>query len=151
MSMRVKLPTWCQIQPTSSGIRYVNYGPGHIQNVYNSIYSDFNIHLNVSALLLYISRQFNARYTANFLPNTTYILQFMRCELWSRPYTKYLQLRIFWPEYSTLGSSPAIGGISTIQCELYCILGAKYSAHLPVYAMRTVVPAIYKVFSAPHI
>jgi hypothetical protein len=63
----------------------------------NSIYSDFNIHLNVSAMLLHISRQFNARYTANLLPNTVHILQFMLCEMWSRPYPKYLQLRIFRP------------------------------------------------------
>jgi hypothetical protein len=96
-SMRVILQTCCQIQRTSSGLRYVNYGPGHIQCIYSSIYSDFNIHLNVSALLLYISRQFNARYTANLLPNTAHILQFMLCDLCSRPYTKYLQLRIFRP------------------------------------------------------
>jgi hypothetical protein len=150
-SMLVILQTWCQIQRTSSGLRYVNYGPGHIECIYNSIYSDFNIHLNVSALLLYISRQFNARHTANLLPNTAYILQFMLFELWLRPYPKYLQLRIFRPWYSTVGSSPAIGGISTIQCAWYCILGAKYSAHPPVSSMRPMVPAIYKVFSAPHI
>jgi hypothetical protein len=96
-SIRVILHSWCQIQRTSSGLRYVNYGPGHIQCIYRSIYSDFNIHLNVSALLLYISRQFNARYTANLLPNTAHILQFMLFELWSRPYPKYLQLRIFRP------------------------------------------------------
>jgi hypothetical protein len=95
--MRVILQIWCQIQSTSSGLRYVNCGPGHIQCIYNSIYSDINIHMNVSALLLYISRQFNARYTANLLPNTAHILQFMLFELWSQPYPKYLQLRIFRP------------------------------------------------------
>jgi hypothetical protein len=87
-SMRVMLQTWCQIQRTSSGLRYVNYGPGYIQCIHSSIYSDFNIHLNVSALFLYISLQFNARYTANLLPNTAHILQFMLCVLCSRPYTK---------------------------------------------------------------
>jgi hypothetical protein len=86
-SMRVILHSWCQIQRTSSGIRYVNYGPGHIQCISSSIYSDFNIHLNVSALILYISRQFNERYTANLLTNTAHILQFMLCELWFRTYT----------------------------------------------------------------
>jgi hypothetical protein len=50
-------------------------------------------------------------------------------------YTKYLQLRIFSPQYSAEGSTPAIGGISTIECALYCKLGAKCSAHPPVYAM----------------
>jgi hypothetical protein len=150
-SMRVILHSWCQIQRTSYGLRYVNCDPGHIQCIYSSAYSDFNIHLNVSALLLYISRQFNARYTANLLPNATHILQFMLCELWSRPYTKYWQLRIFRPYYSTLGSSPAIGGISTIQCALSCILGVKHSAHPLAFAMWTVVPHVYIVFTAPHI
>jgi hypothetical protein len=135
MSMRIILLTWCQIQPTSSGIRYVNCGPGHIHCIYSSIYSDFNIHLNVSALLLYISRQYNARYTANLLPNTAHILQFTLCDLWSRPYTKYFQHRIFSLEYSCERICAAIGNISTIQCSLYCKLGAKYSAHPTVYAM----------------
>jgi hypothetical protein len=104
--MRVILHSWCQIQRISSSLRYVNCGPGHIQCNYSSIYSDFNIHLNVSALLLEISRQFTARYTANLVPNTAHILQFMLCELWSRPYTKYLQLRIFSLQYSAEGRLP---------------------------------------------
>jgi hypothetical protein len=106
MSMRVILLTWCQIQPTSSGIRYVNCGPGHMQCIYSTAYSVFNIHLNVSALPLEISRQFTACYTANLVPNTAHILQFMLCELWSRPYTKYLQLRIFSLQYSAEGRLP---------------------------------------------
>jgi hypothetical protein len=73
-SMLVILQTWCQIQRTFSGLRYVNYGPGHIQCIYKSIYSDINIHLNVSALLLYISRQFNARYTTNLAPITAHFI-----------------------------------------------------------------------------
>jgi hypothetical protein len=63
-SIVVILQTWCQIERTSSGLRYVNCGPGHIQYIYSSAHSDFNIHLNLSALLLEISRQFNERYTA---------------------------------------------------------------------------------------
>jgi hypothetical protein len=141
----------CQIQRPSSGLRYVNCGPGHIQCTYSSTYSDFNIHLNVSALLLEISRQFNARYTANLLPNATHILQFMPCELWSRPYTKYFQHRIFRLQYSAVGICAAIVHITTIHCALYRKLVAKYSAHPPIYAMRPVVPAIYKLFTAPHI
>jgi hypothetical protein len=96
-SIVVILQTWCQIQRTSSGFRYVNCGPGHIRYIYSSAHSAFNIHLNVSALLLEKSRQFTARYTANMLPNTEHIHQFICCELWSRPYTKYLQIRIFMP------------------------------------------------------
>jgi hypothetical protein len=30
----------------------VNCGPGQMQSIYSSAYSDFNIHLNISALLL---------------------------------------------------------------------------------------------------
>jgi hypothetical protein len=158
----------------------MNCGPGHIQCTYSSAYSDFNIHLNVSALLLEIcryldarytanfvpyiahtlqftlcklwsghiqcncisaysgfniqlkvaplplevTRQFNERYTANLMPNTAHILQFTLCELWSRPYTMYLQLRIFRLQYSTERICAAIGGISTIQRALYCKPGA---------------------------
>jgi hypothetical protein len=100
-STRVVLQTWCQIQRTSYSLRYVNCGPGHMQCNYSSEYSVFNIQLNVSALLLEISRQFNARYTANLATNTAHILQFTLCELSSRPYTKYLQLLIVGPQYST--------------------------------------------------
>jgi hypothetical protein len=150
-SMLVILQTWGQIQRTSSGLRYVNCGPGHIQCIYSSIYSEFNIHLNVSALILFISRPVKARYTPNLLPNTAHIPQYMLCELWSSLYTKYFQLRIFRLKYSTVVICAAIVHITAIQCAIYCILGDKYSAHPPVYAMRPVVPAIYKVFSAPHI
>jgi hypothetical protein len=150
-SMRVILQTLSQMQRTSSSLRYVNCGPSHKQSTYSSAYSDFNIHLNVSALLLYISRQFNERYTANFEPNTAYILQFTLIELWSRLYTKYLQLRIFSLQYSSGRICAAIVHITTIQWALYCIPGAKYRAHSPVYALWTVVPDIYKVFTVPHI
>jgi hypothetical protein len=48
-------------------------------------------------------------------------------------------------------SAAAIVDITIIQCVLYCKLSAKYSAHPPVYAMWTVVPAIYKILIALHI
>jgi hypothetical protein len=118
---------------------------------YSSAYSGLNIQLNVSVLPLEISRPFNAHYTAILVPNTAHILQITLCELWSRTYTMHLQLHIFRLQYSFERICSAIGDISTIQCALYCKLGAKYSAHAPVYTMWTVVPAIYKVFSAPHI
>jgi hypothetical protein len=92
--MCVILQTCCQIQRTSSSLRYVTCGPGHIQSIFSTAYLGFNIQLNVSALQLEIFRHFDARYTANMVPNTAHIL--------------------------------------------------------PVYAMWTVVPAIYKVFTAPH-
>jgi hypothetical protein len=129
----------------------VNYGPGHIQCNYCSAYSGFNIQLNVSALLLEISRQFNECYTSNLVTNTAHTLQFTLCELWSRTYTKYLQLRIFRLQYSTEAICAAIGDMPTFRCALHCQLGAKYSAHQPVHAVWTVVPNIYSVVTSPHI
>jgi hypothetical protein len=150
-SMRVILQTWRKFLRTSSSFRYVNCGRDNIQYIYSSAHSDSNIHLNVSALLLEIPRQFNALYTANLVPNTAHILRFTLCELWSRTYTMHLQLCIFRLHCSSERICAAIGNISTIQCSLYCKLGAKYRAYPPVYAMWTVVPTIYKVLSAPHI
>jgi hypothetical protein len=150
-SMLVILQTWCQIQRTSYSLRCVICGPGHIQCNYSSAYSDFNVRLNVSALLLYISRQFNARYTASLVPNTAHIAQFKLSEMWCGTYTKYLQLRIFRLQYSTICICAATVDITSIQCTLYCKFGVKYSAHRPVYAAWTVVPDVYKVFTAPHI
>jgi hypothetical protein len=45
----------------------------------------------------------------------------------------------------------AIVDVTSIQCALYCTLGAKYCAHPPVYAMRSVIPDIYNAIAAPHI
>jgi hypothetical protein len=139
------------MQRTSSSLRYVNCGPGHIQGTYSSAYSAFNIHLDIFALLLYISRQFNERYTAFLVPNTEHIVPFTLCELWSRTYTKYLQFLIFMPQYPAVRICAAIVDITWLQCALYCKLGAKYSAQPPVYAMWTVVPGIYNALTAPHI
>jgi hypothetical protein len=55
------------------------------------------------------------------------------------------------PQYSAVGICAAIVDIMTIQCALYCKLGAKYSAHRPVYAVWTVVPDVYNALTAPHI
>jgi hypothetical protein len=150
-SMRVIPQTRCQIQRTSSSLRYVNCGPGNMQSIYSSAYLDLNIQLKVGPLLLEISRQYNARGTASLVLITEHILQLSLCELWSRPYTKYLQLRILRLQYSAVGICAAIVDITTLQFALYCKFGAKYTAHRPVYAMWTVVPAIYKVFTVPHI
>jgi hypothetical protein len=119
----------------ATSLRYVNCGPGHIQCIYSSSYSGHNIQLNVSALLLEIFLHFDARYTANLLSSTAHIVQFTLCELWSRTYTMHLQLHIFRLQYSFERICAAIGNISTIQCSLYCKFGAKYRAHLPVYAV----------------
>jgi hypothetical protein len=122
-----------------------------IQWNYSSAYSGLNNQLNVSAPLLEIYQQLNVRYTANLVPNTAHNLQFTLCDLCSRPYTKYSQHRIFRLQYSALGSSPAIGGISTIQWALYRKLGDNYSAQPPAFAIWTVVPDMYNVVTSPHI
>jgi hypothetical protein len=108
---------------------------GHVDCIYSSAYSDFNIQMKVSPLLLEVSRQCNERYTASLVPITAHILQFTLCELWSWPYTKYLQLRIYKLQYSAAGIIAAIVDITSIQCASYCKLSAKDSAHPPVYAM----------------
>jgi hypothetical protein len=148
--MRLILQTLCHIQRLSSRLRYMNCGPGHIQCNYSSRYSGFNIQQNVSLPLLEISFQFNERYNAHSMPNTAHNHQSTQYELRSRTYTMHLQLRILRLQYSSERISAAIGDISTIQCALYCKLGAKCSANPAVYTMCTVVPDIYKVFTAPH-
>jgi hypothetical protein len=85
--MRVIVQSWCQIQGTFSGLRYVNCGPGHMQCNYSYVYLGFNIQVNQSALLLEICRHLDASYTANLVPYTGHILHFTLCELWSRSYT----------------------------------------------------------------
>jgi hypothetical protein len=72
------------IQRVTSSLRNVNSGPGHIQCIYSSSNSGFIIQLNVCALLLWIYRQFNARFTGNVVPNTALILQVTLSGLWSR-------------------------------------------------------------------
>jgi hypothetical protein len=135
MSMSAILQIWCQIQSTSSSLRCVNCGPGHIQCNYSSAYSGFNIRLDPSALPLDIIGHVDARYTVNLVPNTAHIPRFTLCVLWSRTYTMHLQLHIFRLQYSFERICPAIGDTSTIQCMLYFKFGVKYSAHRPVYAV----------------
>jgi hypothetical protein len=103
------------IQWTTSSLRYVNCGPVHIQGTYISAYLGFNTQLKVAPLLFEVSRQFNARYNAILLPIKAHFLQLTLCELWSRPYTKYLQLRIFSLLYLAVGICAGIGDIWTIQ------------------------------------
>jgi hypothetical protein len=149
-SMCVIMQTWCQIQRTSSSLRYLNCCPVHIQCNYSTTFSGFNIQLNLSAVLLEMIEHVDARYTANWVTNTAHVLRFTLCVLWSLTYTMYLQLRIFTPEYSTERICAAIGDNRTFRWALHCIFGVKYSAYRPVYAVWTVVPYIYKVFTAPH-
>jgi hypothetical protein len=126
--MCVILQSWCQIQHTFPGLGYVNCGTRHIKCNYSYVYSGFNIQVSQSALLLETCRHFDALYTANLVTNTAHIVQFTLYELWSRTYTKYLQLRIFMLQYSAVGICAAIVDITTIQCALYCKFGGIYSA-----------------------
>jgi hypothetical protein len=116
--MLVILQTWCQIQRTSSGLRYVNYGRGHMQSIFRTAYLGFNIQLKVAPRQFQVSERFNVRYTANLVPNTVHIVQLSLCELWSRSYTMHLLLRIFRLQYSAVGICAAIVHITSIQCAL---------------------------------
>jgi hypothetical protein len=51
-------------------------------------------------------------------------------------------------QYSMERICPATGDNRTFRSPLYCKLGAKYSAHHPVYPMWTVVTDIYNVITA---
>jgi hypothetical protein len=113
--MRVTLQIWSQIQRTWYSLRCVGCGPVHIQCNYSSAYSGSNIYLNLPVLLLEICRYVDARYTANLVTNTAHIPQFTLCQLWSRPYTKYLRLRVSGLEYSAVGIYAAIVDITTMQ------------------------------------
>jgi hypothetical protein len=53
---------FAKLQRTSSSLRYLNCGLGHIQSTYSSAYSGFNIQHNLPSLLLEICRQFSERY-----------------------------------------------------------------------------------------
>jgi hypothetical protein len=46
-----------------------------------------DIHLNESRQQLLIYRQFNARFTKHFLPNTARISRLLLCQPWSLPHT----------------------------------------------------------------
>jgi hypothetical protein len=120
--MTVILETLSQIQRVSSRLRYVNCGPGYIQCIYSFADLGFNIQLKIGPLLSVVSRQCNERYTASLVPITVHFLQFTLCELWSRTYRMYLQLRIFRRQYSSERIWAAIGDISAIQRAFDCIL-----------------------------
>jgi hypothetical protein len=115
ISMRRILQTLCQIQITSSRLRYVDCSPCHILCSYSSSYIGFNIQLNVSPLLLEICRHFDGHYSGNWVPNIAHMDQLSQYELWSRSYAMHLQLRIFGLQYSAVGICAAIVHITSIQ------------------------------------
>jgi hypothetical protein len=120
--MRVILHSWCQIQRTSSSLRYATCGPGHIQSIFSTAYLGFIIHVNVSALLLEISRQFNARYTANLvqIQRTSYGLRNVNCG------PGHIQC-IYRSAYSVLNIEL---NVSALLFEIYRYLHARYTANL---------------------
>jgi hypothetical protein len=150
--MRVILQAWCQLQRTSSILRYMICGSGHIQGIYSTWWSGHNIQLNVSALQSEIFQHLDARYTANMVSNTAHILRFTLCVLWSRTYRMYSHLRIFRLQYSAADIIAAIVDITSIQCALYCKLDAKYSAHPPVDAKENCGPGhVQSIYSSAYL
>jgi hypothetical protein len=127
-SMCVILQTRCQIQRTFSGLRYVNCRPGHIQCNYRYVYSGFNIQVNQSALLLEISRHFDAPYTDNLMSNTAHILKFTLCELWSR--------NIQCNNSSAYSGFNIQVKVSAMILDIYRQFNVRYMAHM-VPAQRT--------------
>jgi hypothetical protein len=134
-AMSVILQARCQLQRTFFCLRYVNCGPGHVDCIYSSAYSDFNIQMKVGPLLLEVSPQCNERYTASLVSNTAHIVQFTLCGLWSRIIQSIYSSVYLCFNIQLQVSAAAIVDITTVQCALYCKLSAKYSAHPPVYAM----------------
>jgi hypothetical protein len=129
----------CRIQRTTASLRNVYCGPGHKKSIYSSAYSVQNIQLNVSVLLLEISRQYNARYTANLVPHTTHILQFTLCELWSghiqSTYSSaYICFNIRW-------------NVSALLLELIGQFCARYTATLEPNAAHILQFTIYELWS----
>jgi hypothetical protein len=109
-TMCVILQTWCQIQRTSSSLRNVDCGPVHKHCNYSSTYSDFNIQMNVSALLFEICRQFDEPYTADLMPiqRTTSSLRNVDCGpghiqcIYSSAYSGFnIQLNVSPPLFET--------------------------------------------------
>jgi hypothetical protein len=119
--VRVILQSWCQIQRTFSTLRYLNCGPGHIHCKYSSAYSGFYIQLNVSALILEISRQFIERYTAISVPNTAHPgLRYVYCG------PGHIQGNYCYV-YSGFNIQVNVSAVLFVICEQY---NARYTANL---------------------
>ena len=117
--MRVILHICCQIQSTTSGLRYVNSGLLQDQRISSFAYSSMNIHLNVSPLLSQICLQLCARYIPYMLRNTWTDIRFALCQISSRSRPAYVQFCICKLVYSSERISAAIGDMSIIRCALY--------------------------------
>jgi hypothetical protein len=143
--MTVKLQSGCRIQRTTASLRNVYCGPGHIQGTYISAYLVFDIQLKVAPLLLEVSHQFYARYTANLVPNTAHSLQFTLCELWFLSYTMLLELRIFRVQYSSERICAAIGGISTIKRSLTANMVPNI-AHILQFSLCELWPRLFTTY-----
>jgi hypothetical protein len=149
ISMRVILQIWCQIHRTSSSLRCVNCAPGHIQRNYSSAYSGFNIQMNITVLLFEISRQFNARYNANLLPNTAHVLQLTLCELCSRD-IQCNYISVYSGFNIQLNVTALLEIFRHFDARYTAIFGVKHCAP-PIYAMLPVVPDIYNVITVTYI
>jgi hypothetical protein len=149
--MNVILHICWQIQHTCSCVHYVNSGPCQIQRYCSSAYSDFNIHLNISPLLLVICRQFNAHCIPHLLINTAHVIRLKLCQLCALSNPAYLQFSRFCPIYSFVRTSVTIGDMSTIRSALCSTFAAKYDASAPDYIVTTLVKAKSNVIAVLHI
>jgi hypothetical protein len=79
--MRDIIPSWCQIQRTSSNFRYGNSGPAHIQCIYSSAYLVLNIRLNVSAAAVWDMPIFACKLYCKFCAK--YRAHTQDCAMWT--------------------------------------------------------------------
>jgi hypothetical protein len=140
--MRVILQTWCQIQRMFTGVRYVNCRPGQIECKYSSVYSGFNIQVNQSALLLEISRYFDAPYTENLMSNTAHILQPTLCELWSRD--------IQCNNNSAYSGFNIQLNLPALLLEISRICNARHTANLVPYTAHILLFMLCELWSRPY-
>jgi hypothetical protein len=124
----------------------VNCGPGHIQCIYSSTnsvtqYSTERICaaiVDITTIQCMLNYKHGAKYSAH-PPVTLH-------ELWFQPYTKYLQLRIFRLQYSTVGICAGIVDITSIQrfiLQTWCQMQRTYSSFLYVNSGPAHLQSIY--------
>jgi hypothetical protein len=149
-SMCVIVQIWCQIQHTPSSLRYMNYDPGHIQCTCSSTYSGFNTAECFSASIGDISTiqcplycKHGAKYCAH---SSVYSVWTVVPAIYSVIAAPHIQASTFnWTNLRCYWNY--VDNSASVILQSWC----QYSAHPPVYAIWTVVPAIYSTITAPYI
>jgi hypothetical protein len=85
-SMTVILYDGCQIQSTSTSLRYINSGHCQVRRSFSFAYLGLNIVVILSHFLFQICRLFEALYTPRLLLNTAHSIRFVLRHPWSITY-----------------------------------------------------------------